>query len=560
MEINKIHIYDELIELKDWWVENKNLWFDSNEYDDLMITNKYDKFIKINYDNEILLSKKNFGIGYIILHDQITRHISRAKKYQISFVQTKLRQLVDFVIEFYQIYKNELEGHEFCFCLLPLRHTNQFKNQVFVINETWNKIKNSTLDLHVQIYKNYLKASYKRATNGLTYLNEYIQCDINFKEILDSKCLEYLYQPLNKINDSITNKLEKTCENLKNSNTKYILSLSGGVDSMVLSQILNQLNIDFVMIHINYANRGELCEKEKQLLSQHANIQKIELYMRDIYEIGRIDCMKYDLRNLYEDYTKDVRYKAYVDVAKIKGWDKPDINWSVLLGHNHDDCIENILTNIANKNKYDNLKGMEYETNIKFNDSDIKFVRPLLSIKKEEIYKYAENRKIYYFADSTPKWSQRGKIRDIVRPALIDWNESSLNGFEELSEIMKYSLECVDLLVSRWINELKPINSYLDNQEQISKYELNIFKLNSKILKINILELKINKIFWLRLFVGMNILISSKTLNELLNRLKNFKNSFKNIQIKQMKQIELNKKNKMYFWKLNQNEIIIGFN
>ena len=234
-----------------------------------------------------------------------------------------------------------------------------------------------------------------RASRGDIYLNEYKPNDINLKEILVPLCIEYLGSILNKKNH-IANKLEKVCKCLKNKtneNKKYILSISGGIDSMVLAHILVQLKIDFVLVHINYANRGEICEKEKQLLSNWDNIHQVELYIHDIYEINRPKCMKYDMRNLYEDYTRDVRYSTYCDVAKLKGWF--DNNWYVLLGHNYDDCIENILTNIANKTKYDNLKGMEYESKIKFNsnnsDNVIIFIRPLLTISKEEIYQYADN-------------------------------------------------------------------------------------------------------------------------------------------------------------------------
>ena len=57
-----------------------------------------------------------------------------------------------------------------------------------------------------------------------------------------------------------------------------------------------------------------------------------------------------DLRDIYEAYTKKIRFNCY------KKFDKHPI---VILGHNKDDCFENILTNIAYNSKYDNLKGIE---------------------------------------------------------------------------------------------------------------------------------------------------------------------------------------------------------
>lgn len=557
-----------LIELKKWWFANSNIWFDSTESDDIYISSNYEYLLSMIFDEEYIIKDKELGIGYIILYDQITRHIARAKKYNDSYITDKLNKILEFVRNFYIIYNNDLEGYEFCFVLLPLRHTNQFENQTFVMDETWNKIVNASTNTFIQsdisrvvdskietlvrIYKKYLKATYERSTNGQVYLDKHESNNDNFDEILDTRCLKYLVNPLEEKNNIVV-KIEKVCEYLKN-NSKYILSISGGVDSMVLANILCKLNVDFVLVHINYANRGEMCEKEKKMLSNWANINNVELYIRDIYEITRPKCMKYDLRNLYEDYTKNVRYQSYIDVAKIKKWEKS--NWCVLLGHNHDDCIENILTNIANKSKYDNLMGMEHYTEIKFKNNTINFVRPLLTIPKEIIYEYASNNGIYYLIDSTPKWSQRGKIRDIIRPALIEWNQSSLAGFEELADMMKESLECVNLLVSNWINKIQPYDA-LDDREQIILVDKSKTKMN--VIKINIQETKTNKIFWSKLLDRIGYRISLKSLNELINKINIIRTKFDTMQIKQLSKIPINKNNMVYWWKINASDIIFGF-
>lgn len=569
----------ELIQLKNWWLLSSNIWFDSTKSYDIDITIKYSDLIKSNFDEEIIIKNKELGIGYIILHDQITRHIARVKNYSNNYILDNLNKVLGFVKKFYSKYCNDLEGFEFCFVLLPLRHLNDFEEQTFVMKETWKKIEtllnpnpNPISESLLKIYKNYLKATYERASNGQVYLDEYKPNNENLNEILDPRCIEHLGQPLNKKNN-ITDKLKKVCECLKietkietktNQSKKYILSISGGVDSMVLAHILVQLDIDFVLVHINYANRGVMCEKEKQLLSNWANNNQIELYIRDIYEINRPKCMEYDMRNLYEDYTKNVRFNTYCDVAKLKGWNYED--WYVLLGHNHDDCVENILTNIANKTKYDNLKGMEYETKIKFNSNNsnnmIIFIRPLLTISKEEIYQYADNQKIAYLLDSTPHWSQRGKIRDIVRPGLIEWNKSSLDGLEEISYVMKESLECVELLVSNWIEKIQLLDT-LDVKEQviINSRKLSIRNpyLNIRVIKLNVKEITTNKIFWSKILEKINFKSSSKSINMLVDKINTIKTKFNTIQIKQLSQIQINVNNRIYWWKINDTHIIFGF-
>lgn len=562
----------ELIELKNWWLLNSNIWFDSTVSDDINIAIEYEDLITINFDEEIIIKNKELGIGYIILYDQITRHIARAQCYPNNYIMDNLNKVLDFVKKFYSKYCDDLEGYEFCFVLLPLRHSNDFKEQTFVMGETWKKIDtlpNPVSNPLIKIYKNYLKATYERASNGQVYLDEFKPNDTNLREILDPRCIKHLGPTLNKKNH-ITDKLEKVCECLKiksktsvrNENKKYILSISGGVDSMVLAHILFELDIDFVLVHINYANRGVVCEKEKQLLSNWANTNQVELYIRDIYEINRPKCMEYDMRNLYEDYTRDVRYGTYCDVAKLKGW--VDDDWRVLLGHNHDDCVENILTNIANKTKYDNLWGMEFETKIKFNsinlNNSIIFIRPLLTISKEEIYQYADNRKIAYLFDSTPQWSQRGKIRDIVRPGLIEWNQSSLDGLEEIACVMKESLECVELLVSRWIEKIQPLNTLeVKEQVEIIGKKMSMSKPKINVIKLSIGEIVVNKIFWSKILEKINFKSTSKSITMLVDKINTIKTKFDTIQIKQLSQIQINCYQMIYWWKINKNDMIFGF-
>jgi tRNA(Ile)-lysidine synthetase-like protein len=562
----------DIFELKEWWFNNPNIWFNSNESYDIMITNKYEHLINIDFNIDYIITSKELGIGYIILLDQIARHIARVRKYSVDFINNNLDKIINFTKLFYTKYINDLEGYEFCFVLLPYRHSNIFEYQTYVMREIWDKISNININNSKnqelkKIYKNYLEVTYKRSIKGNIYLcqnkskynsdSKILQFANEFNEILDTNCKTY---EINNLNVNFNSKILESCIKLKKNQNKkkYILSISGGVDSMVLSYILSKQSIDFVMIHINYANRGEICEKEKDLLSNWSNYIGVKLYIRDIYEINRPKCMKFELRNLYENYTRNVRYQSYIDVAKINSCE--EFEWTVLMGHNHDDCIENILNNIANKTKYDNLIGMEYESVINFNDLKINFIRPFLQIPKSDIYDFAHNIKIPYLFDSTPKWSQRGMIRDIVRPSLLQWNNLILEGFDELTNTMKESLECVDLLILNWIERLQQLNS-LDIKEKINIPLKNISseQLKYGIIKLGISEIKTNKIFWSRLFGEINIKISSKTLNELVNRLEGIKNKFDSIQIKQVIQIQINKNNKLYLWKINNNKIIIGF-
>ena len=166
----------------------------------------------------------------------------------------------------------------------------------------------------------------------------------------------------------------------------------------------------------------------------------------------------------------------------------------VLLGHNKDDCFENIISNIGNKNNYDNLSGMSILSNI----NNLNIWRPMLNIEKKEIIAYANNNNIPYLLDSTPKWSIRGKIRDNIKPAFENINNTNMiEAFFILKEKLEESNTIITLTVDNLINKLK-----YDNNMYYGIYTKDEIKTIKYIL--------ISKIF----FNKLNIKVSYKTLKD----------------------------------------------
>ena len=80
-------------------------------------------------------------------------------------------------------------------------------------------------------------------------------------------------------------------------------------------------------------------------------------------------------------------------------------------------------------------------------DQDIIILRPLLNIYKKEIYNFAYEFNIPHVYDSTPSWSERGKMRDILIPQINNFNDQIIDGLYEMSknfhEIYKIYKNCL---------------------------------------------------------------------------------------------------------------------
>jgi tRNA(Ile)-lysidine synthetase-like protein len=511
----------------DFWFDPKNsqIHFNSTKEDDKLITELFQELHtnlnNLSFDDLTKLKCKD-SISYIILYDQITRHIYRNNQDIISYY---LNKIIAFVRYFYNKNKDILNIDEFCFTLLPLRHTNNSEDTFFVINETWKRIKlGDNLNRFITAtYTRYIK--FNDDTDNLEYYqynkdNTIKKLPDKLTRILPDSCI--LGNIITKSKYDLIN-----CDYLDKSK-KYIISLSGGVDSMVTSYIMKNLGFKIVGVHISYMNR-DVCELEIDMIKQWCDIIEIDLYYRKINEIQRAPCMEFGLRDIYETYTRDIRFNAYRNTAKILKQEIPQ----VLLGHNNDDAFENILTNISSLSHINNLTGMEKQLII----SNINFIRPMLDTPKKNIYKFAQDHFIPYLPTSTPEWSQRGKIRDKVRPALEEWNPIMVNSMFKLSAKITSMSKLVDMFVKKTYDDIK-LNKYL---------------------QININDLNLEEYYWDKLFKMLGFNISLKSLNNFIEKLVfiNFNTDrFKNDEITKL---NLNKDIQIKFKKITDNVYYLYF-
>lgn len=513
-----------LVNIYTFWFnpENNHIHFNSTIDDDVLITQKFkiyhDNYSKLTFDE---LTKYNLqdGLSYIILYDQLTRHIYRNN---IEIINFHLDNIISYVKYFYDKYKDKLNTNEFTFTLLPLRHTNISTNVFFVIEETWKRIINgdnlnryitATYDRYIKFNNDIDNLEFYNYQDNKKLFDKFISIldkSSSFNKILITKPLYKLFNP---------DYLDKS--------KHYIISLSGGVDSMVTSYVIKSLGFNITAVHISYMNRNT-CELEIEMLKCWCDAIKINLYYRKINEIQRVPCMNYGLRDIYESYTREIRFKTYKNVVNILK-NKPQ----VILGHNNDDAFENILTNICSVSHLDNLLGMQKELTI----SDINFIRPMLDIPKKNIYKFANEHNIPYLPTSTPEWSQRGKIRDKVRPALEEWNPNMINSLFKLSSNISSMTKIVDMFIKNTYDSIKIIKTY----------------------DINIDDLNLEEYFWNKLFKMFSFNISSKSLNNFLEKLIFLKKNNDKIKINKIIKLNLNKDIQIKFKKINIVNYIILF-
>jgi tRNA(Ile)-lysidine synthetase-like protein len=247
----------------------------------------------------------------------------------------------------------------------------------------------------------FLDLVYKYSLYNLNYLK--------FKDVLEfvpKNTERIVNQTFNKeyfIDNCIRNFCEKNNKN--NKNNKFCISLSGGVDSMVLATIMKILGCELIAVHINYNNRDETL-LEQQFLEEWCKYNDIKLYVKTIENIKRANTKRSD----YEYITKNMRLDFYKEVLNKE---KLDL---ILLAHHKDDIVENIFANVCRGRYILDLAVIKEFTTM----NNINIGRPLIEFYKQSILEFAEKYQVPYFKDTTPDWSVRGKYRRRIYPLIED--------------------------------------------------------------------------------------------------------------------------------------------
>lgn len=416
---NNCELMSKLSNFYNYWLSISDNYFNQDD--------KIDDYLSNNYGYLIDEYKEGSSIIYdCLIYDQLVRHYYRKEnaKHIITYFNEKTYNLIKRYKNDYKMI-NEFNLNDWIFFMLVFRHTNRREEILYVMNECWVRLLITTYPIPL-LLKKFIKATFVRGN-----FEEEIEKDImksenyyyNSSLILDKR--SPIYINFNIYNDNKIGNYDEL-----NKYSLIILSLSGGVDSISCLFSLKKTGKKVIAVHINYNNRNETSEEIK-FLSAICYYLDIKLYIRTINEINRKNANEIDLRDVYESYTKRVRFNSYKKVFEIEN-DNNQEKPLVILGHNKDDCLENILTNIAYNNKYENLRGSDIISEI----DGIIFYRPLLNISKNDIYKFALDNNLPFFKNSTPDWCQRGKIRSMVVPVLEKWDNRIIDGLFNLSSIM----------------------------------------------------------------------------------------------------------------------------
>jgi tRNA(Ile)-lysidine synthase TilS/MesJ len=251
---------------------------------------------------------------------------------------------------------------------------------------------------------------------------------------------------------------------------KIAVSISGGVDSMLAAwaahEVCKEDGKELLLLHVSYNNRA-CCEDECNLLRWYSQTLGVPLYIRKITEMQRVRVS--GLRAVYEEVTRRIRFSFY-------RW----FGCPVILGHNLEDCFENVFQNLSKQIHFENLFGMKEIGE----EQGVSILRPFLNISKRLLVGFADNRGIPHLYDSTPTWSRRGQMRDLLIPGIQQFDLGILVGLKAFVERTQFLEDQWSKNMDRWCRELQcsekviqiPKDSFWESNQKGVQFWVRLFQ------------------------------------------------------------------------------------
>lgn len=209
---------------------------------------------------------------------------------------------------------------------------------------------------------------------------------------------------------------------------KLLLAVSGGLDSMVLVHLFQQLNYEIVVLHCNFQLRGLESFEDQQFIQEYSNTNAIPF----VFTQFDTEAFAADCKVSIQVAARELRYSWFYEQLAIQKGD------FILTAHHADDNLETFLINLSRGTGLEGLTGIPTQNE--------KVIRPLLSFSRQQMEEYASVNKLKWREDSSNASDKylRNKIRHHLVPLLKELNPNFISSFEKTQSFLSEAKDLVD--------------------------------------------------------------------------------------------------------------------
>ncbi len=231
------------------------------------------------------------------------------------------------------------------------------------------------------------------------------------------------------------NHIEEQFPFLKNS--RLVIAISSGIDSVVLAHLCYKLNFNFALAHCNFNLRGNESDADEDFVLDLGEQIDVEVFVQNFDTEAYAEENKCSIQMA----ARELRYNWFSELAQQLNFDY------ILTAHHADDNLETFLINFTRGTGLNGLTGIpELNGNI---------ARPLLPFSREMIEAHAKIENIVWREDSSNSSRKylRNKLRHEVIPILKEINLNVLDSFHNTLSNLKETEAIVNQSIKDFLSK-----------------------------------------------------------------------------------------------------------
>ncbi|PHS64032.1 MAG: tRNA lysidine(34) synthetase TilS [Flavobacterium sp.] len=209
---------------------------------------------------------------------------------------------------------------------------------------------------------------------------------------------------------------------------KILIACSGGLDSVVLTRLLKDLQFNISLAHCNFSLRGVESDGDEEFVEKLADKLSVPIFTKTFDTKTYANTHKISTQMA----ARDLRYEWFDELINNFNFDY------LLTAHHLDDDLETFLINLSRGTGLRGLTGIP--------ENNEKIIRPLLNFTRQDLLKHAQKETINWREDSSNSKVEylRNKLRLEVIPKLKETDERLLKNFQQTQKHLKESLLLVE--------------------------------------------------------------------------------------------------------------------
>ncbi|MEZ4904448.1 MAG: tRNA lysidine(34) synthetase TilS [Spirosomataceae bacterium] len=199
---------------------------------------------------------------------------------------------------------------------------------------------------------------------------------------------------------------------------RLLVTVSGGVDSVVLVHLCHEAKLKFGIAHCNFQLRGVASDEDEAFVQQLSLQYRVDCYVQrfETTQFAQHQGFSTQMaaRELRYDWFEELRQRHHYDV--------------ILTAHHQDDLLETVLLNLTRGTGLAGLHGILPKNG--------HLVRPLLFATRQNIELYLQENQLAWREDSSNATTDyvRNRLRHQVVPILRDINPKVAARVSDLAE------------------------------------------------------------------------------------------------------------------------------